>query len=107
MGPLSLRLDKVGVFPNARNPRVLWVGLGGDVDKLTSLAARLDEKMVERGFAGEKRPFQPHLTIGRFKESDSAPELLSLAWDYRLPETSFVANELIVMQSRLLPTGAE
>ena len=107
IGPLSLRPDRVGVFPNARNPRVLWVGLGGDVDKVTSLAVRLDQKLVERGFAGEKRPFQPHLTIGRFKESGGVQELLAEARDYRLPETSFVANELVVMHSQLTPKGAE
>jgi 2'-5' RNA ligase len=105
--PLSLRLDRVGVFPNARNPRVLWIGLGGDVDKVPSLAARLDQKLVERGLAGEKRPFQPHLTIGRFKGSGGAPELLALARDYRLPETPFLANELVVMHSKLMPKGAE
>ncbi|MGY8824638.1 MAG: RNA 2',3'-cyclic phosphodiesterase [Candidatus Latescibacterota bacterium] len=37
--PFELRLTELGAFPNARKPRVLWLGLDGDMDELVSLAA--------------------------------------------------------------------
>ena len=85
---------------------MFWIGLRGDVDNAVSLAARLDKELVGRGFAGDIRPFQPHLTIGRFKRPGGAQELLALARDTAVPESHFVVDELIVMQSRLMPTGA-
>ena len=107
VGPFSLTLGSVGVFPNARNPRVLWIGLSGDVDNAVRLAARLDKELVARGFAGEKRPFQPHLTIGRFKRPGGAQGLIALARDTAIPESHFAVEELIVMESLLARTGAE
>lgn len=107
VGPYSLTLETVGVFPNARNPRVLWIGLSGDVDNAVRLAARLDKELVARGFPGDKRPFQPHLTIGRFKRPGGAQALLALARDTAVPESHFAVEELIVMESRLARAGAE
>lgn len=55
----------VGVFPDARRPRVLWVGLEGDT--LSALATEVERALDPLGFAREKRAFRPHLTIGRWR----------------------------------------
>jgi RNA 2',3'-cyclic 3'-phosphodiesterase len=57
-----------GVFPNTNRPRVLWVGLRGDIDALSRLQAAIEEDLETRGFPRESRPFRPHLTLGRVRQ---------------------------------------
>ena len=73
-GALSfhLQLDGLGVFPNHRRPRVLWAGLGGDLDALGDLQERLEAAMASLDFPRERRTFNPHLTLGRVRDTVSA-----------------------------------
>ena len=71
VSPFQLQLTEVGAFPNMRRPRVLWVGIKGEVDKLVSWQQRIDNGLVPLGFAKEARPFTPHLTLARLRENCS------------------------------------
>ena len=64
---LSLTLGRTGVFPSTRSPRVLWVGLQGDLDGLADLQQSVEQATAGLGFARERRRFSPHLTIGRVR----------------------------------------
>jgi 2'-5' RNA ligase len=64
----SLAIGGLGVFPDARAPRVLWLGLDGPVDALVRLASSVDAALRALGFASESRPLSPHLTLARIKE---------------------------------------
>jgi len=75
--PLTLVAGGVGVFPDVRAPRVLWLGLSeesGSENALSprqdirELAAAVDQALGLLGFPVEARPFQPHLTLARIKE---------------------------------------
>lgn len=68
----SLRLSGLGLFPNPERPRVLWVGLDGDLDVLRALQERTEEAMSGLGFARDRRSFNPHLTLGRVRDGVSA-----------------------------------
>ncbi len=65
--PLMLTAEKVGVFPNARQPRVLWLGITGGDNSLMTLQKQIDDDLHGIGFPREERPFRPHLTLGRTK----------------------------------------
>lgn len=64
----SVEVGGLGVFPGPRAPRILWLGLGGEVDRLTALAQALDEALAELGYPRERKPFHPHLTLARIKD---------------------------------------
>lgn len=66
--PMSLALEGGGSFGSARSPRVLWVGVGGETDRLQALQADLAQELRARGFALEERAFKPHLTLARARE---------------------------------------
>jgi 2'-5' RNA ligase len=104
---LSLHPAGTGVFPGSRNPRVVWVGLRGDLERLGALAGEVDQALTGLGFQAEKRPFKPHLTLGRVKSGRNKAGLmegvLSLA-GFKGPE--FQARELILFRSELKPSGA-
>ncbi len=105
--PFSLGIKSTGVFPNARHPRVLWVGLDGEVETLERLQERLDERLASIGFDPEEKDFSPHLTVGRVRSNKNARELLARAGDYSLPALSFVVQEILLMKSDLHPSGAQ
>jgi 2'-5' RNA ligase len=65
--PFELSVKNIGAFPNIEHSRVLWVGLDKGSAEATALAAQIDEDLSKIGFAKEKRPFSPHLTIGRVR----------------------------------------
>lgn len=107
--PLRLSAAGLGVFPTPRHPKVLWMGIDGDVPALTTLQGRLEGAM-EPWAPRENRPYAAHLTLARVKFSDrSWPR----AWR-TLPNTltTFRAggwrNETVVlMRSDLGPEGAD
>lgn len=57
--PFSLRTGLLGAFPNPRHPRVLWLGLDGDLDLLSALHGAIDVALVLLGFPREGRAFRP------------------------------------------------
>lgn len=65
--PFRLALENPGCFPNTRNPRVIWVGISGELEPLQKLQTQIDREMQAFGDHTEEHAFQPHLTIGRVK----------------------------------------
>jgi RNA 2',3'-cyclic 3'-phosphodiesterase len=72
--PFPVEVQGLGVFPNLSRVRVVWVGLGGEVEKLGLVQQRLEAGLAPLGFAAEDRPFSPHLTLGRVREQASPDE---------------------------------
>jgi 2'-5' RNA ligase len=103
---MTLCLTGIGVFPHLRNPRIFWVGLGGETDKYVSLAEEIDLNLSALGFPREERSYKPHLTIGRFKSPLGATELVSQAQQQMLPLLTLRISEITVMQSVLNPRAA-
>ncbi len=69
--PFSIGLSDLGMFPNPNRPRVVWAGIRGELDPLQKLQAGLERGAWELGLPKEKRPFSPHLTLGRVREQAS------------------------------------
>jgi len=47
----------------------VWVGVGGGAPEVTMLQREMASRVRGLGLALEDRPFSPHLTIGRWRES--------------------------------------
>ena len=99
----TLRLGEAGSFGTKRAPRVLWVGLDGDLPKLTALQSNLARGLREAGFALEDRPFSPHVTLARrrVRATGEAPA----GWPPHLAHPHFEMDHLTLFQSRLSPRG--
>jgi 2'-5' RNA ligase len=67
----SLTTGRLGVFPTERKPRVLWMGLDGEIEGLRGLQRDLTRLLVSLGFQIDLRPFAPHVTLGRLREEIS------------------------------------
>ncbi len=97
----------IGVFPDIKTARILWVGLKSE--KLSSLATAVEVAVETIGFKREKRDFSPHLTIGRWRSFKGQSEQLKQEverWkDYNFGESQ--VEETVFFQSILKPQGAE
>jgi RNA 2',3'-cyclic 3'-phosphodiesterase len=104
---LNLKIEKIGVFPDTRRPRVLWCGVTGDMEKLSALQRQLDNDFVNIGFPREDRPFRAHLTLGRIKEPRGLTGISeALTKHNAFTAGEFNCKELILFQSKLSPQGA-
>lgn len=73
--PFDCIVSGLGCFPNARQPRIIWVGLHEQGGALTRLYRALEDGAARLGYAPEERPFSPHLTIGRVSRDAGAADL--------------------------------
>lgn len=104
----ELRVTGLGAFPNLRNPRVVWAGLEDRSNSLAPAVTRLEERLESLGFPKEKRPFSPHLTLGRFRSSKGSGELIeTLRQSVNLSGPRFIADHAVLFRSVLKPSGAE
>jgi 2'-5' RNA ligase len=102
--PGTLRLGEVGSFGSRRAPRVLWVGLDGDLQKVSDLQARLAAGLRQAGFAIEDRPFTPHVTLARRREQARGGPPAGWPPTDRARHT-FDIDRLTLFESRLSPRG--
>ena len=106
--PFELEIGSTGMFPDARRPRVFWVGISQGIEQITKLANQLDTQISELGFPKEERKFNPHLTLGRVR----SPKNLPAVTNYFLEETHLRLGKITVehislYQSILKSSGAE
>ena len=104
--PLRLEAKGLGVFPNLRRPRVLWIGIGGEVDRLTALQQAIEGGLEAAGFPGEERPFRAHLTLARIKTPHGLEGLDGALAGRDSAAGAFTASGLTLFQSELTPKGA-
>jgi 2'-5' RNA ligase len=108
MKPFRLSLEMVGCFPNTKVPRVIWIGIGGELESLKTLQNRIETETGRFGECDERRGFQPHLTIGRVKMLGRAArevgESVECATVPALGE--WMVRQVELMQSELSPKGA-
>lgn len=104
---LNLKIEKMGVFPDARRPRVFWCGVTGNVEALTSLQKQLDSDFAGIGFPADDRTFRAHLTLGRVKDARGLSGLSGALNKYSAFAAGvFSCKKLILFQSKLSPQGA-
>lgn len=105
LAPVEIRLGGGGFFPHERRPRVAWVG--GQAPGLDLWAASLEDAAERLGVAREQRPFALHLTLARLERpwgAHAVEHFLVQVGKWQL--TPFVAREITLYESRLLPGGA-
>jgi 2'-5' RNA ligase len=105
VAPFTVSLSGLGGFPPGRAPRVLWAGVSAGGEQTTALQAALEAALGRRGIPPESRPFHPHVTLARARDSRGASGLVSVLG----PGPAFGAapvTALHLMRSVLDPRGA-
>jgi len=63
----TYQIKGTGCFPDPDRPRIIWLGVDGDLDPLKNYINILDDKLDKIGFLKEDKDYIPHLTLGRVK----------------------------------------
>jgi 2'-5' RNA ligase len=105
--PFTLKVAGVGAFPSVKNPRVVWLGVEGDLNLMAGFYRQLETAFAGLGFPPEDRSFSPHLTLGRVKSAKGRVELSRCLTTLPPVESEpFQISEMILYRSNLTPQGA-
>ena len=108
--PFQLQVGRVGCFPDAQRPRVLWVGLEEPTGSLARLQAAIRRACADLGLDVDGRAFSPHLTLGRVRR-EAGPEAADFAGEVLAGQASqaggvMAAETVHLYRSDLKPAGA-
>ncbi len=107
--PFELEFSTIGTFGGREGLRIMWVGIAGDVLRLEALVRAVNAALAVVGFEPERRPFRPHLTLGRVR--DEVPtrrraEIEVAVGKQGVPQVSWRTAQVSLMRSRLTSSGA-
>ena len=103
--PVEVELGGGGFFPHERRPRVAW--LGGQGPGMERWASAIERCATAHGLEPEPRPFSLHVTLARLDRPWGAGDVETFrvaVGKWRL--APFVAREVVLFTSELLPSGA-
>jgi 2'-5' RNA ligase len=102
--PLTLTTGALGVFPSAARPRVLWLGLDGELAALHALAREVATTAALVPGADAK-PFKPHITLGRVRERGAIHDFEQATSTLRLDAVPLPVSSIVLLRSTLGPAG--
>jgi len=106
LAPFDMVLEGAGAFPPRGAPRVLWIGTTAGATELAALQLRLSSRVAGLGVELEARPFHPHLTLGRWRESRPSDRARALAVAPSGAIARVHVGHATLYQSRLSSSGA-
>ncbi len=68
--PFRVQYRALGVFPDRKRPRILWIGVSKGEGSLKRLASEVIKLNRRSGIRSESKPFHPHVTVCRIKDVD-------------------------------------
>jgi len=104
--PIQLKVSKIGVFPNPRQPRIIWAGIEDPTGCVIRMVPIIEDTFLKIGFAKESRPFTPHLTLGRSRSAEGRERLISIMSELKCDGPVFTIDTAILFQSVLNAAGA-
>lgn len=99
----SLVLEGLKTFGKPNSPRILWTGVKGDLNPLSTLYKSLEEAMQSLGFIAENRPYTPHLTLAKNYAAKEPFEstCLEQATQHLPMSMEWEVNEIVLYQTHL------
>ncbi|MBN1264553.1 MAG: RNA 2',3'-cyclic phosphodiesterase [Anaerolineales bacterium] len=105
--PFQFALQGLGCFPNPRNARVLWVGLGlKESGSLYQLHTYVEKALEKAGYPAENKPYHPHLTLARIKNPLGTEKITAMLDRFQSFKTEESISRIVFMQSELKPSGS-
>ncbi|MCZ2110392.1 MAG: RNA 2',3'-cyclic phosphodiesterase [Dehalococcoidia bacterium] len=107
--PFELEFSNIGTFGGREGLRLMWVGVAGDVLRLEALVRAVNAALAVVGFEPERRPFRPHLTLGRVRDEVPTRQRAEIEVEVGktdVPATSWRTSQVSLMRSKFTPQGA-
>jgi len=105
--PVEMNFHGAGFFPDARRPRVFWIGIDGSPN-LAEIATQVESHLEPFGIARESREFKPHLTLTRISDTRGIEKLHDAVRRHGPADFGTVrTNEIHLYRSELGRGGAK
>lgn len=104
--PFELCLEGCGVFETGHDPRAVWLGVGGAVDRLHHLHQKCLKACDMAGLKPERRKYTPHVTLGRFKKVPPARLIDFIEAHSRFKSDPFSVTGVSLFRSHLGRKGS-
>ncbi|OGL72316.1 2'-5' RNA ligase [Candidatus Uhrbacteria bacterium RIFCSPHIGHO2_12_FULL_57_11] len=102
--PTVYALDAVGFFPDAGQPRIIYVAARErDGAMLESLREKIGRRLEQIGIDVDHRTWHPHITLGRIKALGPKSETYAST---PVEPREFTVDTVDLTESRLDPAGA-
>ena len=102
---IKLEVSGTGSFPVPERPRVLWLGVKGQVKQLQELVHNINNELEKDGFLIEEKDYVPHITLARIKyppkETPDITDYLNTSFE----PIKFNISRIRFMSSELFPNG--
>jgi 2'-5' RNA ligase len=103
----EIRLAGTGSFPDMKRPRILWAGIQEGAEEIKKIYKDLEPGLSRIGFIQERRPFRPHITLGRIKHIKDRERFKSrIMQNSEIQIGTMTADAVHLIESRLRPDGA-
>ena len=104
--PFELSLHGVDGFPNAQQPRVLWIGVDEGADSLANLNRDIEHTLSDWGVNKDRNDYTPHMTLGRVKKAGRWNEpMLDLVHRHRNHDGGTCSIDTVTVFSSFLDPG--
>jgi RNA 2',3'-cyclic 3'-phosphodiesterase len=105
----ELDVSGVGAFPNARQPRVVWLGIEDPSEQLLPLKSAVERASGAAGLEEEDVPYKPHLTVARLSPrfrvgGQESVEALDAVGDFE--PIRWTVTDVTLFQSKLQRGGS-
>ena len=107
----SMKRLRLRARPSLALPRVIYLRLGGEVGELGRLASEVRKRLTRAKVHFDPKPFVPHVTLGRVRESSTRGERIEMAkaigklYEMKISK-SWEVGEMVLYESMLSPGGS-
>ncbi len=102
---MELVISGTGCFPRMERPRVLWLGVEGNISPLQDFVSEINKDLEKLGFPLDENEYIPHITLARVKyPPKDTPDITNFINTSYEP-LKFNINRIRFMSSELFPNG--
>jgi len=105
-GNFPIEYRSLGVFPNLKLPKVLWIGASDKEKKVFGLNKTIEANVKNYNFDDESKRFHPHITLGRVKGIRGVKEVIEMMQQHGHEGIIDSASEICIMKSTLTREGS-
>ena len=103
---LKFKISGTGCFPKKERPRILWLGINGDLLPLQTLVTKINEALDHLGYPKEEKNYLPHLTLARIKYPQKHTPDISSFLNAEYEPIQLQINKIHFMRSELFFKGS-
>jgi len=103
--PFLMRVETAGCFPPHGGVRIVWAGASDPSNTMERSVEAINRELEQLGHERERRPWSPHITIGRVKFDKSVGRIREAVKRVSYSGIDQAVDSVTLMSSVLSPKG--